>query len=587
MKLFSKLLFLSLLLTLLTVSLSLFALASEGSTVEIVVGETINPDTSLPYTLEEAWHRGESDGGDTVKVVLKTDNEHYTDCLELINKENQKTTLRLCESVVTTDNLKMEKGAEITIDLCGFTFSVLHQLGVNRDSHLEFVSSQSGAKLENLMDYPIFSLAPDASLTIGNQEQTLTLFSKTLFAKSDDTANVTFVRTHFDTVSLDFTTTPNFSVQMNEGCTFDMNGAGGISDFGNGFLSENISVKEGYLLAHTEKEGSYAILSEKDAITLTFLFEGEVAVAHYQKGVKVNAPSLDEYGVTINGNYYYPACEEEIQEYAYEDATYISRYTGGAQISANYSLNTSIDFHAYIPATDEITHINDIEVAKLDTEVAGGQRYYVITFPLLAPKDAHESLLVSLSVDLGEKTVTVDRYVSLIGYAESAIEYNLDATIIELILYTLDYINKTNIYFGGESSERIETLLSENNFTPYVWEEKNVLKIGSFENLRGACLDLNQTPGFVFYVKADYEGVITVNETVYSTYSDPVTLGGQQLKYIVVQIPANQMTENLTVTAGEDTLIYNLDTYIAGKASTQAYAHALYGYVTACKNYIG
>ena len=175
-----------------------------------------------------------------------------------------------------------------------------------------------------------------------------------------------------------------------------------------------------------------------------------------------------------------------------EDAVYQAKYTGGAQISANYTLNTSIDFHAYIPATDEITHINDIAVANIETTLSGGKRYYVITFPLLAPKDAHDSLSIFLRVNLGGRDVTIERNVSLIGYAESAIEHQLAPDVINLILHTLDYINKTNVYFGGKSNERIETLLSENGFTPYEWEAQNVKELTSYENLRGACLDLNQ-----------------------------------------------------------------------------------------------
>ena len=119
-----------------------------------------------------------------------------------------------------------------------------------------------------------------------------------------------------------------------------------------------------------------------------------------------------------------------------------------------------------------------------------------------------------------------------------------------------------------------------------IMEGENVKEIGTFQNLRGACLDLNQTPGFVFYVRAEYEGELAVNGTVYREFSDPVMKGGEMLKYVVVEIPAYRMTEDITVVAGEDTLLYNLDTYIATVASAEPYAHALYGYVVACKNYL-
>ncbi|MBR2612954.1 MAG: hypothetical protein IKC72_07785 [Clostridia bacterium] len=376
-------------------------------------------------------------------------------------------------------------------------------------------------------------------------------------------------------------------VTLLEGCTFDTANVTGVNSYGNAFTSgKNLTVKEGYVLARTDGESTFAILPEEEAIKLTWELPDDAVVVSYQAGAPVRVPALDAFVVTLNGNTYTPVYNEALPEYASENATYTTRYTGGATLSANYTLNVAIDFHAYIPATDEIVSINGTPVGEFEVKTVGAVSFYKITFADLAPKDAHKSKLVSLSVNLGEKTVMVDRYISLVGYAEAAMKTELDEKTKALVLHTMDYINKANVYFGGASVTRIEALLQSNGFTPYVWEEKNVKEIGEYENLRGAALDLNQTPGFVFYVRADYDGILTVNGVVYDEYSDIIIKDGVELKYIVVQVPAYRMAQDLTVTAGNDTLVYNLDTYIAGKAVSEPYAHALYGYFMACADYI-
>ena len=586
MKHFTKAFILCVTMVLLCMTMSLSTMANEPVITEIVVGKTQNPTTNAPYTLDEAWAMAQTNGTDQVEVVLESDNETYTDNLALACTEGKKTTIRLVENITTTSTAIVEKNCDLTIDLAGYTLSVHHQTGIHTTANLAFITSADGGKVENMMSYPLFSFAPDGTLSFGNENYVLTLSGGKLVGESEVEARASFTNVHFDGVSLDVSRAPGIAIEMNEGCTFDTNGALGITAFGKGFTSENITICDNFVLARTEEADTYAILPFADAVKISFLIEGENTTSYYKKGVVVRSPSLERYSVTINGNHYYLVIDDTVQEYAIEDATYTAHYTGGAQISANYSLNTAIDFHAYIPATDEITHIDGVEVSKIEAVVVNKDRYYVITSPFLAPKDAQQSLKIALTVNLGQKTVTVDRYVSIVGYAEAAMESNLGPEITSLILHTMDYINKASIYFGGESSERIEQLLRENNFTPYVWEAKNVKEIGTYENLRGACIDLNQQPGFVFYVRADYEGDVLVNGKVYNQYSDIVTMGGQSLKYIVVQVPANQMLDDLTVVAGNDTLIYNLDTYIAGRAPTEPYAHALYGYVYACKNYI-
>ena len=96
--------------------------------------------------------------------------------------------------------------------------------------------------------------------------------------------------------------------------------------------------------------------------------------------------------------------------------------------------------------------------------------------------------------------------------------------------------------------------------------------------MKFAALDLDKTPGFVFVVNKDYEGVLVVNGKTYDTFI-PTEIEGVEYKYTVVEIPAHGLAKDLNVVCGEDNFVFNLDTYIATEAPDAAYAHALYGYV--------
>ena len=502
------------------------------------------------------------------------------------------------------------KGCDIKIANKGF-------LGYNEN---EVLSSDKTSTNNGIIAYGSYVNVEDCAISCEASDSNV-LFSATNRKREEGGASiptfqgaffgtVTFKNTHFKNILINFeyisSTEENKllngknedyvipeawdvkkQVTLLEGCTFDMDSQRGINTYGNAFTyASNVTVQEGYVLARTAEDDTYAILPRDEAVTLTWELADQTVVVNYQNGSPVHTPSLEGLGTTVNNNYYYLTYAQQIPALATEDATYTVRYAGGATLSANYTLNVAIDFHAYVPATSEIVKINGVNVGDLETCVVGDVTYYKVTFADLAPKDAYKSKLVSLTVNLGNEEVTVDRYISLVGYAEAAIKSNLDQRTLNLVLSTMDYINKANIYFGGESVARIENLLRANDFTPYVWQAQNVKEIGTYENICGAALDLNQTPGFVIYVKADYAGTVTVNGVSYNEYSEVITMDGVAVKYIVVKVAAYKMADDLTVTAGNDTLVYNLDTYIAGKAQNEPYAHALYGYVMACKSYI-
>ena len=120
MKIFTKATLLSLAVAVLCALLAVVSFAGAQESIVILVGETVNPDTGTPYTLEEAWAEAEEYGKEYTEVVLMTDNASYTESLALVNQEGKKTTLRLCENTSTLNNLIVLKGCELTIDVSVF-----------------------------------------------------------------------------------------------------------------------------------------------------------------------------------------------------------------------------------------------------------------------------------------------------------------------------------------------------------------------------------------------------------------------------------------------------------------------------------
>ena len=368
-------------------------------------------------------------------------------------------------------------------------------------------------------------------------------------------------------------------VTFMEGCTFKMGDKAGINANGNGFVASNSAVADGYVLARTEQADTFAILPESECVAITWQLPEKAFTVYYKTGVALYTPTLPA-AETLNGNTYTPEYDTTPAATATENKVYMVKWTGGAKFSANYTLEVAIDFFVYVPVSEEITHINGVAVADLEKITLDNGVYYKVSFENLAPKNAYKSQCVSLTVALEENTVKVDRYVSVIGYAKAALASDFSTELKALVLATLDYINKTNVYFGGESVAQIEAILDANAFTPYTWTASNVKEQASYKNVKFAALDLDKTPGFVFVVNKDYEGVLVVNGKTYDTFI-PTEIQGVEYKYTVVEIPAHSLAKDLNVVCGEDNFVFNLDTYIATEAPDAAYAHALYGYVLA------
>ena len=555
------------------------------------------------YPIENLTVKSTSSSGQGGIAIFCSDFEGESATLSFYNCriESAKYLIKLNSNARSTTYPKLYatfKGCDILVSYCGI-------LTYNENDPLAY-STQSGlfgeGSFVNVEDCGIYASTGSAlfytSEAIQNEGDTVKRpnFAGRFFA------TVTFKNTDFVNIHLNqdmiasskdnlaqnsanasYTVSDTWNVAKQvtfmEGCTFKMGDKAGINKNGNGFVATNSTIADGYVLARTEQADTFAILPESECVAITWQLPEEVFTVYYKNGVALYTPALPD-AQTKNGNTYTPKFDTTPAATATENKVYTVKWTGGAKFSANYTLEVAIDFFVYVPVSEEITHINGVAVADIEKITLDNGVYYKVSFENLAPKNAYKSQCVSLTVALEGKAVTVDRYVSVIGYAKAALASDLGSELKTLVLATLDYINKTNVYFGGESVAQIEAILTANGFTPYTWTASNVKEQGSYKNVKFAALDLDKTPGFVFVVDKDYDGVLVVNGKTYDTFM-PTEIEGVEYKYTVVEIPAHSLAKDLNVVCGEDNLVFNLDTYIATEAPDAAYAHALYGYVVA------
>ena len=114
----------------------------------ITVGETTNPDTNAPYTLQEAWEASKKLGTDKVEVILKTSNDTFENDFTTVSVSGRKTVLQLTSDVKTTKQLTTKNGATVTIDISGYTFDVSRRFTLTGNgANLIFRTSTASGKI--------------------------------------------------------------------------------------------------------------------------------------------------------------------------------------------------------------------------------------------------------------------------------------------------------------------------------------------------------------------------------------------------------------------------------------------------------
>ena len=227
-------------------------------------------------------------------------------------------------------------------------------------------------------------------------------------------------------------------------------------------------------------------------------------------------------------------------------------------LKANVTLNTNLVFNLYIPTTCEINSV-----------VIGGVEYSVVNAPIvsanyvecyhfeyeLAPyrAAAHFSMVVTLA-----NGTTVGRDISFVEYADRVLEaYASDTKATNLVKAILNYIavaqESMGVYNDGYEATRD---FEDPAATEVTGEVNNVGALSSY--ITSAALDLSAAPKWVFTLAESVTGediTFSVGGTEYAA----VVVGNT----LVLELPAYDMLDTITITAGEAEGEYNFAAYYA------------------------
>ena len=269
-----------------------------------------------------------------------------------------------------------------------------------------------------------------------------------------------------------------------------------------------------------------------------------------------------------------------------------------SKIKDNLTLYSSITMNFYIAKSDLVKTISvnggtAIDLSTLPTTKIGDVEYYICKTSTIATKDLVASFTVDLGLDAGVYHVESSLTVYAASVLRNARESDEGKT---LVLALLDYVRETAVKFGtltesDDAYTTIGTLIADYNRP--TWTANNVQTVTAGDVFQGAALNLDATPGFLFFVSDGFTGEITVkhgNSTKTYTSKDILTYtkaDGTQGSAILVDLAAADYRDLIIVTVGEEKLTYNLDTYIQSQTSliAPAYLQALYAYSVAAEEY--
>lgn len=147
-----------------------------------------------------------------------------------------------------------------------------------------------------------------------------------------------------------------------------------------------------------------------------------------------------------------------------------------------------------------------------------------------------------------------------------------------------------NVDVTSSGMEAIKKGLGYYGYTRTTWDK--TADVPSSTELTGAALYLAGDPGFIFFLNDSYATADKITVKVNGTEKEYDVLHQGDNHYIFVQdIHISNYTEGVTMTLGDETITYNLNTYIQAKYKDAGndvpdYLNALYSYVLAAKTYL-
>ena len=327
--------------------------------------------------------------------------------------------------------------------------------------------------------------------------------------------------------------------------------------------------------------------------TLTFVSGTESETELWEKGA--TPPQIED--TFIDDNYY--VTYGTIGTVT-EDATYTARVISKeSRIKGNLTLYANITFNLYLKDDGIIkgvryngketlfTAADRVQVDEVD--------YFLFRINDIAPKDLSKAFRLDVIVNGNTATYTV--MTSLVKYADSVLQNASESAEGKtLVKALLDYVRETSVALGGVSTESmgikaINACLAKYGYTRTEWKKPETVITPAVGDIKGAALELLNTPGFVFFLKDTYADKTTVPVTVNGVTKDyevrHIDVNGTAKHcFTVDNIHISNYRKDLTVKLGEQSFTYNFDVYMTGFTAVPAYAHALYAYSLAAEAYL-
>ena len=248
-----------------------------------------------------------------------------------------------------------------------------------------------------------------------------------------------------------------------------------------------------------------------------------------------------------------------------------------AGVLHNLDLNTDLTLKVYVP-----TYVSGLE--GYETTVIDGVEYYVITkaYDVLT---VAEKLELSFSIVHDGKTYVQYVSVSPVDYATDLLaDESVDEAEKKIVYAAFNYVAEAYKLLKGEACADVAALLEANAaFAPeaaVLGEAQDTTAVSDV--IRAAAMKLDTLPKFVFKVARGFVGDITftVGDV---TVTKTVDASASEVLVVLDNFTLATIADDITITIGEASATYNLNSYAVGLGENGAFATALITYANLVK----
>lgn len=284
-----------------------------------------------------------------------------------------------------------------------------------------------------------------------------------------------------------------------------------------------------------------------------------------------------------------------------DDGAYYAVVTDTIPVKANVSLYSDFILNIYLPTDLGDDCYKSLTLDGADTQVTlvvlDGVEYMKVSIADINPATAADATELAFEVKDGSFETTVVKSVSVVDYLKSALNNASSDTEATLIVSMINYVEKAYQYVtpdGEELPESLTELTSSAKYTSYTIDKltnvtatQTVADLGVFESVY---LSLNNAFRFTFKTDADFEGnlVFSYVKNGRLFVETKRCVGGRE---ITLELKANELLQNITVSYGDKVGEYNLAAYFEWTKTTEnaelvSLVEALWLYADYAKAYV-